>query len=562
MIAYNADSGNLMGILYHYPPTDGKGGEERRVYEWDTGIFLGTILEANRTYNVVGNVNEYGLCIGESTFGGVAALSKQQGAVLDYGSLIYITLQRTKTAREAIHTMVALMDEYGYASEGESFSIADATGEVWIMEVIGRGTSYGAMGAVWVARRVPDGHVTAHANQARIQTFPRDDPENCLYAEDVVDVAIHYGFFDKDDDPTTFSFSDVYCPVSFNAARFAEARVWSAFSQMADDAGDFEKKHLEYATGRDLTHRMPLWIKPYKKLSLMDLMGVMNSHFEGTELDSSLDVGAGLYSAPYRPRPLEWSHQDETYHNERTIGVQQTGWNFVAQIRPHMPPELAAITWFAVDDSSTAPRVPIYASSRRISKAYSGVVGGGGAQDGVMQPILEFDLTKAFWVQNMVSNFVYPRWLDIYPVLRHKIDTVHEAFIEVVAKVDKRALAIYHDKGVQESIDHVTNHGVDAGDKMHAIWLQFYGELFVRFRDFFEIVPNENNPGCGCEVKEGGIAEPWKKRIVDETGSHYKTVRNVDHSHKEKTKKEGREGRLRESVYSDILGLVKDYAYL
>jgi dipeptidase len=500
---------------------------------------------------VVGNINEYGLCIGESTFGGVEALSKQEGAVIDYGSLIYITLSRSKTARDAIQTMVALMDEYGYASDGESFSIADASGEVWIMEVIGRGTSYGKMGAVWVARKVPAGYVTAHANQARIQTFPRDDPENCLYAEDVVDVAVHYDLFDKNADPTTFSFSDVFCPMSFNTARLSEARVWSAFSQIADDTGDFQSKHLDYAAGRDLTHRMPLWIKPYKKLSLLDLMGVMNSHYEGTELDSSLDVGAGLYSAPYRPRPLEWSYEGKMYHNERTIGVQQTGWNFVAQIRPHMPAELAAITWFAVDDSSTSPRVPIYGSSRRISKAYFGV----GAQDGVMEPLLEFDLTRAFWVQNMVSNFVYPRWADIYPVLRNKIDTIQEAFIEVVANVDKKALEIYHEKGVQESIEHVTKHGVEAGDKMHDIWLKFYGELFVRFRDFFEIVPNENNPDCGCEVKPNGISEPWKKRIVDETGGHYK---NADHSH-DTEKQQNMEKHLREPVYRDILSLITGY---
>lgn len=246
-------------------------------------------------------------------------LSNQKGAILDYGSLIYITLQRSKTARHAIHTMVALMDEYGYASEGESFSIADRSGEVWIMEVIGRGTSFGKLGAVWVARRVPPGFVTAHANQARIQTFPRDDPDNCMYSDDVVDVAIHYGLFPQDEDPSTFSFSDVYCPVTTQSARFSEARVWSAFSEMADDSGDFRRRYLDYATGRDISNRMPLWIRPFKKLSLMDLMAIMNSHYEGTELDSSLDVGAGLHNVPYRPRPLGWSYEGKLYHNERTI---------------------------------------------------------------------------------------------------------------------------------------------------------------------------------------------------------------------------------------------------
>mmetsp|Transcript_13572 Transcript_13572/g.15089 ORF Transcript_13572/g.15089 Transcript_13572/m.15089 type:complete len:571 (-) Transcript_13572:2-1714(-) len=517
MIAYNADSGGLMGMLYHYPPTIGRGGEEREVYEWDTGNFLGLIREVNQTYNVIGNINEYGLCIGESTFGGVEILSKQKDAILDYGSLIYITLQRCKTAREAIHTMVKLMDEYGYASEGESFSLADRKGEVWIMEVISRGRSYGKKGAVWVARRVPPGYVTAHANQARIRTFPRNDTDNCLYADDVVDVAVHYGLFSNSSDPNNFSFSDVYSPVTSQTARLSEARVWSIFSAIVDDSGHFQDKYLDYASGYNVTHRMPLWIKPYKKLSLLDLMGLMNSHYEGTELDSSKDVGAGLYSTPYRPRPLEWEYEENKYHNERTIGVQQTGWNFVAQIRPRMPPELSAVTWFAVDDSSTSPRVPVYGCSRRVSEAYYGI----GPQDGVKQPILEFTLKKAFWVQNMVSNFAYSRWSDIYPILRDKIDTIHKDYIKDLADADEKALYLYEKKGVADSIDFVSKYSEQIGDELHSKWFNFYGELFVRFRDFFEIVEDHQNPGCGCKVKENGMADSWKKRIVNETKDHY-----------------------------------------
>ena len=510
--------------------------------------YLGIISEANTTYNVVGNVNEHGLCIGESTFGGVEVLSSQEGAILDYGSLIYITLQRSKTARKAIHTMVALLDEYGYASEGESFSIADRSGEVWIMEVIGRGTSFGKLGAVWVARRVPPGYVTAHANQARIQTFPRDDPDTCMYSDDVVDVAVHYGLFPPDEDPLTFSFSDVYCPVSTQSARLSEARVWSAFSEIADDTGEFRQQHLDYATGRDISKRMPLWIRPFKKLSLEDLMAIMNSHYEGTELDSSLDVGAGLYNAPYRPRPLAWSYQGKHYHNERTIGVQQTGWNFVAQIRSHMPPELSAITWFAVDDSSTAPRVPIYGSSRQISDAYYGK----GAQDGVKEPLLTFDITKAFWVQNMVSNFAYSRWSDIYPIVRAKIDGIRDAFIDAVAQADSEALEIYKTQGIQESIDYVTNFGVAAADQLHSDWFQFYGELFVRFRDFFEIVPSDSTKS-GCSVKESGMSDEWKKRIVQETGDHYSidAVQQESTSkylHDDKQHSHGKEGGLRVGI--------------
>ena len=339
--------------------------------------------------------------IGESTFGGVPELTQEQqtGAIIDYGSLIYLALQRCKTARDAIKTMAELMDTYGYASSGESISIADATGEVWIMEVIGRGNTYGKPGAVWVAVRIPDGYVSAHANQARITTFVRDDAEFCLYSPDVVDVAVHYGLYPKDADPKDFSFSDTYDPVGFSNARFSEARVWSMFSSIADGDGSFQLHYQEYAAGRDFSKRMPLFIKPHKKLSVLDVMSLMNSHYEGTELDSTRDVGAGIFESPYRPRPLEWKYGDRTYHNERSIATVKTGWNFVAQVRPDMPRELAAILWFAVDDSSTSPRVPVYASSKEVAPPYAGK----GTQDGVPGPMLKLDMTKAFWVQNMVS---------------------------------------------------------------------------------------------------------------------------------------------------------------
>jgi dipeptidase len=497
--------------------------------------YLGSIRETNTTFNVIGNLNEYGLCIGESTFGGIDILSDQDGAILDYGSLIYVTLQRAKTARQAIQIMVTLMDEYGYASEGESFSIADHSGEVWIMEVIGRGTSYGKKGAVWVAQRVPSGYVTAHANQARIQTFPRNDPENCLFSHDVVDVAVFYGLFSPDKDPDEFSFSDVYCPISFQSARLSEARVWSIFSTISDNSGMFQRKYLDYATGRNISNRMPLWVKPNKLLSLLDVMSLMNSHYEGSELDASLDVGSGLYSSPYRPRPLEWSFQGNEYHNERPIGVQQTGWNFVAQIRPYYPNILSAINWFAADDSSTSPRVPIYASSRIVSEAYYGH----GAQDGVLVPLLEFNITKAFWVQNMVSNLAYSRWSDIYPVLRTKIDKIQKDFVSQIRVVDELAFKIYQREGSKASIDYVTDYSVKAADNLHVTWLKFYGELFARFRDFLQIIECHS---CSqrFEVKETGLTEEWKTRIIQDTGDHYaihtRNIRNEEHNHQKLVK--------------------------
>ena len=523
LIAYNADAVELFGIVYHYPAsvthnTAPYGMSMRRpIYDWDSGVYLGDIPEANQTYNVVGNGNDQGLIIGESTFGGIASLSQSDG-IMDYGSLIYVTLQRAKTCREAIEIMSTLMDTHGYYSSGESFSLMDYTGEVWMMEVIGRGMTYGKKGAVWVALRIPDGTVAAHANQARITTFPRDDPEHCLYAHDVVDVAVHYGLYPAEADPLDFSFSDVYCPLDFVNARQGEARVWSVFSQIVDPAENFESKYQDYATGQDLTHRMPLYVKPYQKLSASDVMRLMASHYEGTVLDARVDVGAGIFAAPYRPRPLVWHWNETQYHNERSIGTPKTGWSLVAQVRPWMPRVLSAVLWFACDDSSTAPRVPLYTASTRIAKPYAGR----GPQDGVPSPLLKLNLGKAFWVQNMVSNLAYSRWSDIYPVVRHKIESIQDELEQLVAIVDVRALQVYENQGTQKAVDYVTHFTVNTGQKLHQTWLDFYGQLFVQFRDMYTIVPKPGNPLCGCEANEPGLSEATKRRIIQETGDHYK----------------------------------------
>lgn len=521
MISYNADSPTLYGVLYHYPAVAAHIETARKVYDWDSGVYMGTIAEVATTYNVVGNSNEHGLVIGETTFGGLPLLAwNQTGAIMDYGSLIYIALQRAKTVKEAITVMVDLMDTYGYASGGESFSLTDISGNVWIMEVISRGNDYGKKGAVWAAQRIPDGAVCAHANQARIRTFSRDDPDNFQYAEDVVDVAVFYGLYPATADPLDFSFSDVYDPVNFIEARQGEARVWSIFSQIVDRTGDFEAKYQSYALGEDVSNRMPLYVIPYKKLSLDDVMQLMTSHYEGTILDSSIDVGAGLFEAPYRPRPLEWKYNNVTYHNERSVATAKTGWNFVGQVRPWMPAPLSALVWFACDDSSTSPRVPVYGSSTRVSPAYAGI----GPQDGVISPLLKLDLTKAFWVQNMVSNFAYYRWKDVYPVLRQKIDDLQADLVQKVAIVDEQAMKAYDEDSVEAAVEYVTLFGWNTGNTVHNLWMEFYGELFVRFRDFYNIVAKEGDPLCGCEAKETGLSEAMKKRIVDETGDHYRVV--------------------------------------
>uniref|UniRef100_A0A7S3LFR9 Dipeptidase n=1 Tax=Amphora coffeiformis TaxID=265554 RepID=A0A7S3LFR9_9STRA len=512
MIAYNADSPTLFGYLYHYPASQNPPGTIRSVYDWDSGVYLGDIPEVAETYNVIGNTNEHGLVIGETTFGGV--MEQNTEGKIDYGSLIWITLQRAKTCREAIALMDELVNTYGYYSEGESFSLADHSGEVWILEMIGKGNDF--KGAVWVAQRIPDGSVAAHANQARITTFDRDDPDNFMYAADVVDIAVHYGLWDKDADESTFSFSDVYAPLNFLSARQGEARVWSIFSQILGE--DFAANYLNYARGTDLTRRMPLYITPPQKLTVKDVSHLLTSHYENTPLDSSVDVGAGIFGSPYRPRPLAWNYNNTLYHNERSVATPKTGWSFVAQIRLGMPAPLSCVTWFASDDSSTAPRVPFYSSSTAVSPAFAGK----GAQDGVTEPILQFDLTKAFWVQNMVSNLCYSRWRDIYPVLRRKIDDLQDQFAHQIAISDQRALQLYNDKGVEAAVKYLTLVSVNAGNKLHSAWMEFYGQLFVTYRDFYTIVPKPEEPSCGCDAIEPGLSPETQRRIVQETADHYK----------------------------------------
>lgn len=382
IVAYNADSGTLYGSLYHYPAADHAPGTMRDVYDWDSGAYLGQIEEVAHTYNVVGNINEYGVIIGETTFGGLSVLQSQTGAKIDYGSLIWITLQRSKTAREAIQTISDLMSAYGYASEGESFSIADQN-EAWIMEIIGKGNY--EKGAVWVARKVPEGYICAHANQARITTFPLNNPEDTLYAPDVISFARQIGAYPEDKPDEEFSFSDVYDAVTFDGARFCDARVWSVFSTVMGQ--DWSNQYLDYAQGYNLTNRLPLFVKPTNdyKVSLVDAMNYMRSHYENGALDMSgeqfSDVGAYTYS-PYRAHPLTWTStlnpdgstaaNPVTYLHERPIATPQTGWNFVAQSRKWMPRQFSGIIWFGVDDSGTTVRFPVFGSATKIPEAFAG----------------------------------------------------------------------------------------------------------------------------------------------------------------------------------------------
>ncbi len=517
MITYAADAHVLYGELYFTPAATYPEGTMLSIYEWDTNKFLGQIKQVRKTYSVVGNMNEHQLAIGETTYGGRGELRDTTG-IIDYGSLIYITLQRAKTAREAINIMAELMDTYGYYSSGESFSISDPN-EVWIMELIGKGTkmvtkgrgknavTYNAnKGAVWVAVRIPDGYISGHANQARIQQFPLDDPENCLYSEDVIDFAREMGYYEGSDED--FSFSDTYAPVDFGGARFCDMRVWSFFKEVNDDMDQY----FSYVKGEDLDNRMPLYIKPNRKLSNYDLMNFMRDHLEGTELDMRKDAGAGPFELPYRWRPLYWEVDGKTYCNERTTATQQTGFSFVAESRPGMPDIIGGILWFGVDDAASTVYVPMYCGMTDVPFSYA--VGNG--------DLLTYSESSAFWTFNLVSNFAYLRYNLVMEDVRKKQDAMEKGFIEKVQQVDQKAMALYEeDPG--EARDYITNFSVNAGNHTVAVWKELGQYLLVKFID--GNVKKEKNGrflrneyGYPVSPDQPGYSEEWRRNVVKDTG--------------------------------------------
>lgn len=499
MISYSADSHVLYGELYFRPARDYPPGAMVDVYEWDTGEYLGTIPQVRHTYSVVGNMNEHQLAIGETTFGGRPELVDNTG-IMDYGSLMYMTLQRARTAREAIRIMDELVTEYGYYSSGESFSISDPE-EVWIMEMIGKGT--GNKGAVWVARRIPDGYICGHANQSRITTFPLKDPENCLYADDVISFAVEMGYYRGPD--TDFSFSDAYAPVDFEGARFCDARVWSGFRKVADNMDQY----LDYAKGENLNNRMPLWVKVNRKLTIRDAMELMRDYFQGTELDMTQDFGAGPFQCIVRWRPLTWEVDGIEYINERAISTQQTGFSFVAQSRSWLPDPIGGILWFGVDDTYSTVYVPMYCGIKEVPENYA--VGNGS--------MMEFSDDAAFWVFNQVSNFAYTRYIDMIPYIQEEQERLEQQYIEEIRKTDQEALSFYRESP-SEAIQYLTEYSKQTGNQTVAEWKKLYAFLFTRFMDgnIKTKVEGRQNP----EVKQPGYGEAWYKTIVEKTGDKFK----------------------------------------
>jgi dipeptidase len=522
LITYAADSHTLYGELYFQPAKDYPAGAMRDIYEWDTGKFLGKIPQPSHTYSVVGNINEFQVAIGETTFGGREELGKQTGAIMDYGSLIYVALQRAKTAREAIEVMTSLVRDFGYASSGESFSIADPN-EVWILEMIGKGE--GEKGAVWVAVKIPDGYISGHANQARITTFPLNDPANCIYAPDVITFAKAKGWFSGQD--KDFSFSDVYAPVDFSGARFCDARVWAGFNKVAKGMD----KYAEYAKGLVThggtnnfpTNRMPLWIKPDKKLSVQDVMDMMRDHYEGTELDMTNDIGSGPYSLPYRWRPMTWQADSVDYCHERAISTQQTGFSFVTQSRGWLPNPIGGVIWFGVDDTYSTCYVPVYCGITEIPECFR--VGNG--------DMLTYSETSAFWTFNFVTNFAYLRYSDMIKDVKKVQSELENKFVAQLPVIDKAAETLYA-ANKEQGIRFITEYSVNEANNMTARWKQLGQYLLVKYID--GNIKREKNgqferteTGLAPSPIFAGYPEWWLKAIAKATGDDKKMIGGGGH---------------------------------
>ena len=504
MVTYAADSHQLYGALYKH-----NGGKQKAkmlaVNEWDTGRYLGLIEQLPVTYSTVGNMNEHSLIITETTYGGRHELEDKQG-IMDYGSLIYIALQRAKTAREAISVIVELANKYGYASSGESFSIADAD-EAWIMELIGKGSKLDEKGnnlhkgIVWVARRIPDGYVSGHANQARISTFPLNDKENCLYAPDVISFAREMGYFNGKDEE--FSFCDAYAPADFGALRGCEARVWAFFRTVAEGMDQY----TDYAMGHNPKNRMPLWVKPAQKVSPKQVFDAMRDHYEGTPMDMTTDIGAGGNACPYRWRPMYFKVDGVEYCNERATATQQTGFWLCGQARKGK----TGILWFGTDDAATSPLTPIYCNTTEVPWCLS-------EENGSM---LHYSPTSMFWVTNRIANFAYLRYNVIGKRVREEVDKWENNKLAEVAKVDAKVAKLSPKKAQKVLTDYSTVTAQNLFEK----WDSLDKYLLVKFIDGNTkaenakgFIDNGNGKNIPDKIEQSGYSEKWKRAVVEDNG--------------------------------------------
>ena len=518
IVSYAADSHVLYGELYFHPAAKWKAGAMLPITEWDTYRPTGQIPQVAQTYQTMGNMNQHQLIIAETTWGGREEQVNEDG-VMDYGSLIYVTLQRARTAREAISTIVELANTYGYPSEGETFSIAD-TEEAWIMDLVGKGKE---KGIVWVARRVPDGYICAHANQCRITRFPLDDPQNCLYAPDVIDFARRQGWYEGPDE--LFSFRDAYNPLDFSGARACDARAWSAFNILCDGTFTYEQNGalvsspasnwIDYAMGYELSGEMPLFVKPSRKISAKDVADVMRDHYEGTPMDMRTDAGAGGNACPYRWRPMGFEVDGVSYVNERAIATQQTGFWFVAQARGFLPDEVGALLWFGTDDAATSYLTPCYVNSTKVPECLR--VGNG--------DMLHYSPTSSFWICNRVAQACYKMYNQMEPVVRAKADEFekHQMF-EAVPQMDAKLCELVAKGKTRKAIKAMTSYTVNTAQEQFEAWKALEELLLVKFIDGNvkaqeadgSFKHSKYHSGTPEGLTQPGYTEAWKRAAARE----------------------------------------------
>ncbi len=506
-ITYNQDDYGMFGRLHYLPAAQHAKGEMRKIYDGDTNHYHGEIAEAPYTYAVMGYINEHQVGITETTFGGRSELEDPKG-IIDYVSLMTIALQRSKTAREAIRVMTSLVQEYGYASEGESFSIADPN-EVWILEMIGKGPK--EKGAVWVAIRIPDDCIACHANQSRIHQFNMKDKKNVMYAKDVISFARKKGYFTGKD--ADFSFADAYAPADFSAIRFCETRVWSFYNKWVNGM----EQYLDYVDGKHIGQAkpMPLYFKPKQKLSLQDVMNSMRDHYEGTPFDITKDVGAGPYEAPYRPTPLVWEHKGKKYFNERPISTQQTAGTYVIQLRASLPNAIGGVLWYGNDDPNMVAYTPVYCCASKAPECY----------DPKDASDVKFSWNSAFWVENWVSNMTYPRYSQLFPSVKAAREELESKYASQQAEIEAQAKTLLSQDPARAKA-YLTDYSAQCAKQMMNRWKQLGEYLIVKFNDQsikpekdgkYEMTPD----GLGKAVERPGFNENYREVITKETGDKY-----------------------------------------
>ena len=508
MCSYSADDYGMFQNLCHYPAAKHAKGEMRKIFDWDSNKYYGEIPEAAETYSVIGNINEWQVTIAETTYGGREEMVDSTG-IMDYGSLIYVALQRSKTAREAIKVMTTLANTYGYNSEGETFTICDPN-EAWIMEMMGKGA--GSKGAVWVALRIPDDAVCAHANQSRIGKFNMKDKKNVMYAKDVVSFARSKGWFQGKD--ADFSWKMAYAKPDFSGRRFCDARAWSMLNHFYDMT-----PYLDWALGKNPDAQdMPLWVVPNKKVSVKDVENVMRDHYEGTPLSvaDGSDIGGGIWEMPYRPTPLMYKVDGKQYFNERPVSTQQSGFVFVSQMRSWLPREIGGVFWFANDDANMAAFTPVYCSMTERPECYN--TPGADA--------LHFSKKNAYWVCNMTSNMVYPRYSLMFPTLKEVRDSLDNSYFAAQAGVEKKAQELYA-QNPQAAVKYLNDYSVEKAQQMLARWNQLFEFMVVKYNDMI-IKPTDKNGtfektqyGLGARPARPGYPEKYAKELVKQSGDKF-----------------------------------------